>query len=154
LGDAYIRASGKQRSLYGHYSLGFRHMMSWLGWLSFLIFLAAAAGAAAWGYRAYMTGDTSINFSFGNWFGQRAEPRLGVVEQATVDSRRKLVLIRRDDVEHLIMTGGPVDVLIETGIQAPLMEEAVSEHTTAAEPPPAPPVFTRKPRSFGQAVNE
>ena len=26
------------------------------------------------------------------------------------------VLIRRDDVEHLLMTGGPVDVVIETGI--------------------------------------
>jgi formyltetrahydrofolate deformylase len=29
-----------------------------------------------------------------------------------VDGRRRLVLIRRDDVEHLIMTGGPVDVVI------------------------------------------
>ncbi len=26
------------------------------------------------------------------------------------------MLIRRDNVEHLIMTGGPVDVVIETGI--------------------------------------
>ena len=34
-----------------------------------------------------------------------------------MDGRRKLVLVRRDDVEHLIMTGGPVDVLIETGIE-------------------------------------
>jgi len=127
-------------------------MMSWLGWLSFIVFLAAAAAAAAWGYRAYMTGDTSINFSFGNWFGPRAEPRLGIVEQATVDSRRKLVLIRRDDVEHLIMTGGPVDVLIETGINTVPMQEEVTEHHPAE--PPAPPVFTRKPRSFGQAVNE
>jgi flagellar protein FliO/FliZ len=25
-------------------------------------------------------------------------------------------LIRRDDVEHLLMTGGPVDVVVETGI--------------------------------------
>lgn len=42
--------------------------------------------------------------------------RLGVVETAGVDGRRRLVLIRRDNVEHLIMTGGPVDVVIETGI--------------------------------------
>ena len=125
-------------------------MMYWLGWLSFIVFLAAAAAAAAWGYRAYVTGDTSINFSFGNWFGPRAEPRLGIVEQATVDSRRKLVLIRRDDVEHLIMIGGPVDMLIEPNINAQPIEEAAGEH---AEPPAAP-VFTRKPRSFGQAVNE
>ena len=41
-----------------------------------------------------------------------------MIEQASVDARRRLVLIRRDGVEHLIMTGGPVDVVIETGIQA------------------------------------
>jgi len=32
------------------------------------------------------------------------------------DGRRRLLLIRRDDVEHLVMTGGPIDVVIETGI--------------------------------------
>ena len=33
-----------------------------------------------------------------------------------VDARRKLVLIRRDNVEHLIMIGGPNDVVIESTI--------------------------------------
>jgi hypothetical protein len=51
------------------------------------------------------------------------DKRLGVVEAASVDGRRKLILLRRDDVEHLIMTGGPVDVLIETGIHSPQPEE-------------------------------
>jgi hypothetical protein len=45
--------------------------------------------------------------------------RVGVVESTSLDGRRRLLLIRRDNVEHLIMTGGPVDVVIETGI--PLM---------------------------------
>jgi hypothetical protein len=45
--------------------------------------------------------------------------RLGVIESTSVDGRRRLLLIRRDNVEHLIMTGGPVDMLIETGIAAP-----------------------------------
>lgn len=44
--------------------------------------------------------------------------RLGLVESTSLDGRRRLVLVRRDDVEHLIMTGGPVDVLIETNIPA------------------------------------
>jgi flagellar protein FliO/FliZ len=44
--------------------------------------------------------------------------RLGVVEATAIDGRRRLLLIRRDNVEHLIMTGGPVDVIIETGISA------------------------------------
>lgn len=120
-----------------------------LFWLFFVIFVAAAGVAALWGYRAYVTGDTSIGF--GGWFAPRPEPRLGVIEQATVDSRRKLLLIRRDDVEHLIMTGGPVDVVIETGIGA-APPEMVSERESIE--PPAPPVFTRQPRTFGQAVNE
>ncbi len=51
------------------------------------------------------------------------DKRLGVVEAASVDGRRKLILLRRDDVEHLIMTGGPVDMLIESGIHSPQAEE-------------------------------
>jgi flagellar protein FliO/FliZ len=47
---------------------------------------------------------------------QGKQKRVGVVESAALDGRRRLVLIRRDNVEHLIMTGGPVDVVIETGI--------------------------------------
>jgi|SRR5580700_4207228 hypothetical protein len=43
--------------------------------------------------------------------GRRA--RLAVVEAANVDGRRKLVLIRRDNLEHLVLIGGPSDVLIE-----------------------------------------
>jgi hypothetical protein len=51
------------------------------------------------------------------------DKRLGVVEAASVDGRRKLILLRRDDVEHLIMTGGPVDMLIESGIHSSQAEE-------------------------------
>lgn len=47
------------------------------------------------------------------------EKRLVVVETAAVDGKRKVLLIRRDGVEHLIMTGGPSDVVIESGIAAP-----------------------------------
>jgi len=82
-------------------------------------------------------------------FKPRPEPRLGVVEQASLDSRRRLLLIRRDDVEHLIMTGGPVDVVIENGIKAP-----ESDTVARASAEPSPPVFARQARSFGQAVNE
>ncbi len=76
--------------------------------------------AGLWSYRAFTTGDTS--FSLGWLFPPKPEPRLGVMEEAKVDRVRRLVLIRRDDVEHLIMTGGPVDVVIETGIAAPRQE--------------------------------
>ncbi len=44
--------------------------------------------------------------------------RVQVVEQVQVDARRQLLVIRRDNVEHLVMTGGPQDVVIESGIPA------------------------------------
>ncbi len=44
------------------------------------------------------------------------QPRLGIVDAFDVDRQRQLVLIRRDNVEHLVMIGGPNDVLIESAI--------------------------------------
>jgi hypothetical protein len=48
--------------------------------------------------------------------GRARQPRLGVLDAFAIDTRRRLVLIRRDNVEHLIMIGGPNDVLIESEI--------------------------------------
>jgi hypothetical protein len=126
--------------------------MYWLYWLFILILLAAAAGAAVLAYRTYVMGETSApKLNIGGWlFRPKPEPRLGVTEQASVDARRRLLLIRRDGVEHLIMTGGPVDVVIETGIQAPPPAEQAARSSAEA----AAPVFSRPPRSLGQAVNE
>jgi flagellar protein FliO/FliZ len=44
------------------------------------------------------------------------QPRLAVIDAAAVDGRRRLVLIRRDNLEHLLMIGGPRDVVIEQNI--------------------------------------
>lgn len=43
-------------------------------------------------------------------------PRLAVTDAVPVDSHRRLILVRRDDVEHLIMIGGPADIVVESGI--------------------------------------
>nr|WP_210258848.1 flagellar biosynthetic protein FliO [Rhizobium sp. WYCCWR 11152] len=48
--------------------------------------------------------------------GRNRQPRLQVLDAAAVDARRRLVLVRRDDVEHLIMIGGPSDIVIESRI--------------------------------------
>jgi flagellar protein FliO/FliZ len=77
--------------------------------------------------------------SFGTGSGLKifqAKPRrTGVVEATSVDGRRRLILIRRDNVEHLIMTGGPVDVVIETGIpvRQPALVNGLGEVLTRAE---------------------
>ena len=114
-----------------------------LYYLLIVAFLAATAVIGALFVRGYLTG-TMPSLPM---FSPRPEKRLEVVEQSSIDGRRRLLLVRRDDVEHLIMTGGPVDVVIETGIgqKRPRPAEVVEA---------AAPVFTRQPRSFGQAVGE
>jgi flagellar protein FliO/FliZ len=55
-----------------------------------------------------------LNASFGGL--RRIPRRVAVIDAAAVDRRRSVVLIRRDNVEHLLMIGGPTDVLIEPNI--------------------------------------
>lgn len=42
--------------------------------------------------------------------------RIAVIDNAPVDQRRQLLLVRRDNVEHLILIGGAQDLVVETGI--------------------------------------
>ena len=44
------------------------------------------------------------------------QPRLAVIDYASVDNRRRLILVRRDNVEHLLMIGGPTDIVVEPNI--------------------------------------
>lgn len=48
--------------------------------------------------------------------GRNRRPRLAVIDAAPVDTQRRLVLIRRDHVEHLVLIGGQSDLVIERGI--------------------------------------
>ncbi|MDK1489536.1 flagellar biosynthetic protein FliO [Sinorhizobium sp. 7-81] len=64
--------------------------------------------------------------------GKNRQPRLAVLDAAAVDARRRLVLVRRDDVEHLIMIGGPTDIVIESRI-APELSPAQASAGAAAE---------------------
>lgn len=57
------------------------------------------------------------------------QPRLSVMDAAAVDGRRKLVLIRRDDVEHLLLIGGPTDVVVEQNIVMEARANARSQHS-------------------------
>src|SRR4051794_24274955 len=97
-------------------------MWQFLYWVLFSVFIVALIGICGLLLRGYLktgtaSGALSATKAFaGSFFAPRPEKRLEVVDQANVDGRRRLVLVRRDDVEHLIMTGGPVDVVIETGI--------------------------------------
>lgn len=69
--------------------------------------------------------------------GRTRAPRLQIVDATAVDTRRRLVLVRRDDVEHLIMIGGPTDIVIESAILARTgvsTSQPIEENNEASEP--------------------
>ena len=72
-------------------------------------FVLLLIGAAAWLVRRF--GASRLDAA-----ARGRQPRLAVVDSASVDGRRKLVIIRRDNIEHLLMIGGPTDVVVETNI--------------------------------------
>lgn len=77
--------------------------------LAFLIVLELI-GATAWAVRQFGSGR------LGGANTRGRQPRLGVIDYASVDARRRLILVRRDNVEHLLMIGGPTDVVVEANI--------------------------------------
>jgi len=76
--------------------------------IAFVVVLALIA-LAAWLVRRF--GAPRLESA-----GRNRQPRLAVLDSAAVDGRRKLVIIRRDNVEHLLMIGGATDVVVETNI--------------------------------------
>ena len=96
------------------------------------VFVLLLIGAAAWLVRRF--GATQIDAA-----ARGRQPRLAVVDSAAVDGRRKLVIIRRDNVEHLLMIGGPSDVVVETNLirgTAAATREAPVARNGGAETPP------------------
>ncbi|KAA2234841.1 hypothetical protein F0L46_22590 [Salinarimonas soli] len=88
--------------------------------------------------------------------GRTRQPRLGIVDVYDLDRQRQLVLLRRDNVEHLLLIGGPNDVVVETNImrvaagrqpqaapdggqaQAPALPERMPSPALEAYAPPPP----------------
>lgn len=65
---------------------------------------------------------------------RRADRRLEIVEALTVDAKHRAVLMRRDDVEHLVLLGPTTDIVIETGIPGrPMAKPSGTADTPAAE---------------------
>lgn len=77
-----------------------------------LVLVLGLIGGLTWAAR---------RFGFGGQLTPNAgkNARLSVVEVKVLDSRRKLVLLRRDGCEHLVLLGPNQDLLVEAGIAAP-----------------------------------
>ncbi|MFY9639483.1 MAG: hypothetical protein WCD20_01595 [Rhodomicrobium sp.] len=63
--------------------------------------------------------------------------RLAFIERAHLDGGRKLLLVRRDDVEHLILVGGPIDLVVETGIRPESLKSPAEAEDNFADAPQA-----------------
>ena len=100
----------------------------------FFAFVAVLAliGVAAWLVRRFAGSRLGTNTNRGRM------PRLAVIDAAAVDGRRRLVLVRRDNVEHLLMIGGPTDIVVEPNIvrAMPGREQLPQRSGVSAEPPP------------------
>ena len=68
--------------------------------------------------------------------GRRGQ-RLGISEYHEIDKTRRLVLIRRDDVEHLLMIGGAQDLVVESRIAVPSQATSYPPPLPGDAPPPA-----------------
>jgi flagellar protein FliO/FliZ len=106
-------------------------MPSWINYLLIFIVAVALIIGIAWLVRRFG----------GNKLGASANrgrlPRLAVVDAADFDGRRKLVLVRRDNVEHLLLVGGPTDIVIEPNIvrAAPQREQGSQRSPLTSDAP-------------------
>jgi flagellar protein FliO/FliZ len=101
----------------------------------FFAFVAVLAliGVAAWLVRRFAGNRLGANTN------RARMPRLAVIDAAAVDGRRRLVLVRRDNIEHLLMIGGPTDIVVEPNIvRAMPARDQVAQRpgVGGAEPPP------------------
>jgi flagellar protein FliO/FliZ len=96
--------------------------------LSFVVVIGLIGGLA-WFLRRYGAGRIS---------GAGGKGRLGVVEVTAIDAKRRMVLVRRDGVEHLILLSPTSETIVETGIASQTGGERFADRLetvkAAAEP--------------------
>ena len=90
-----------------------------------IILALVAAGVGFYLYQRKGNGDTA------RLFAPRAR-RLAYVERTALEGGRKLLLVRRDDVEHLILIGGPIDIIVESGIRSEGFASSSVKETSSA----------------------
>jgi hypothetical protein len=105
--------------------------------LAFLIVLGLI-GATAWAIRRFGAGRLGGAGTPGR------QPRVAVVDYASIDSRRRLILVRRDNIEHLVLIGGPTDVVVEANI---VRGTPATREATLTRPPPAAETLPRAPEN-------
>jgi flagellar protein FliO/FliZ len=89
-------------------------LADYLRFLFALLFVLGLIGLLAWAGRRFgMVARVAKN-------GGGKKKRVELIEVTPIDAKRRLVLIRRDDKEHLVLLGASADLLVEGGIDAPV----------------------------------
>lgn len=99
-----------------------------------ILVVLALIGVTAWLVRRF------AGRSIGGSSARGRMPRLAVIDATAVDGRRRLVLVRRDNVEHLLMIGGPSDLVVEPNIvrNPAQREQTPQRQPVGTELPPRP----------------
>lgn len=81
-------------------------ILDYMRFLGALVLIVGLIGGAAWAAKRF---GLAPKVTGGNG-------RIGIVAVQSLDARRKLVLVRRDDHEHLLVLGPTSETVVETGI--------------------------------------
>lgn len=93
----------------------------YLRFVAALAFVLGLIAAIAWALKHF-----GVNRVLGSRQANKAGRRLGIVESLPLDAKRRLVIVRRDAVEHLILIGATTELVIEQGIPAPPLDVELS----------------------------
>jgi flagellar protein FliO/FliZ len=91
-------------------------------------------------------------FRASNSLARGSNKRLSVVDTVSIDTRRQLIIVRRDNVEHLILTGGPQDLVIESDI--PVEKPGVVGRRRATQPAAPIPATVIEPPAPSRPVSD
>jgi len=101
-----------------------------------LLFVLGLIGVLATVMRRYGFGMGSVAVRRGQ------ERRLKLVEILPIDAKRRAVLLRRDDIEHLVILGANSETVVESSIPSAEISETVfsdvlsKTRDTATDTPP------------------
>ncbi len=85
---------------------------SYLRFLVALVFVLGLIALLVWLVRRFGPAGIALKATGRN-------RRLAIVEVAPIDARRRLVLVRRDGIEHLLLLGAGNDLVVESGLVMP-----------------------------------
>ncbi len=85
-------------------------LFDFIRYIAALIFVLGLIGGLAWASRYFKLAEKWANLSTSN-------RRLMVIESLALDPRRRLMIIRRDNIEHLIVLGPSGETVVETGFE-------------------------------------